>query len=266
MRSSFRIIPLILVISFLAFAVRVGDVISGFRAMSGSAQAEEKKDAAKTDPTPDKKSETSDPADKKTPDAATPDTSTDPAKESKSDGKDTAKGDSKEPQKSTDTASPSHNWPDPTDADPELEQVRDGLVKDLAVRRDIIEKQEKALLTREAMLKAGEDEIDQKFREMSELRKQLQALLHQQSDEESERLKSLVRIYEGMKPTDAARIFNTLDINILLDVMTRMSERKSAPILAAMDGDRARMITIMMAQQKKLPDLPDLQGAAQGTP
>ncbi len=249
MSSSFRIIPLILVISFLTFTVRVGEVISGFRSISGSAQAEEKKDVPKTEPAsapePETKSETQ----------------IDAAK-----NKNSSKKEPEESKKITEKSSPAHAWPDPTDTDPELEQVREGLVKDLAVRRDIIEKQEKALLTREAMLKAGEDEIDQKFREMSELRKQLQALLHQQSDEESERLKSLVRIYEGMKPADAARIFNTLDINILLDVMTRMSERKSAPILAAMDADRARMVTIMMAQQKKLPELPDIEETSQGTP
>jgi flagellar motility protein MotE (MotC chaperone) len=260
MRLSFRIIPLILIISFLAFTVRVGEVISGFRALSGSAQAEVKKEVAP-------KSEKSDTAPPKESDPASSDTPMDPSKKSTDpENPDQEKKESKDSKKSTDSKKSAAAWPDPTDSDPELERVREGLIKDLAIRRDIIEKQEKALLTREAMLRAGEEEIDQKFREMSELRKQLQALLNQQSEEESERLKSLVRIYEGMKPADAARIFNTLEINILLDVMTRMSERKSAPILAAMDADRARMITIMMAQQKKLPELPDLQEASKAAP
>ena len=57
-------------------------------------------------------------------------------------------------------------------------------------------------------------------------------------------------------PKDAARIFDTLDIDILVDVMANMSERKMSPILAAMNPERARTVTIMLAQQKQLPELP----------
>ena len=56
---------------------------------------------------------------------------------------------------------------------------------------------------------------------------EIQDLLKQQSEEEKARIASLVKIYEGMKPKDAARIFNTLDTDILLDVVGKMSERKS---------------------------------------
>ena len=44
---------------------------------------------------------------------------------------------------------------------------------------------------------------------------------------------------------------------MLLQVLTQMSERKSAPIIAAMSPDRARSVTIMMAEQKALPSLGD---------
>ena len=64
-----------------------------------------------------------------------------------------------------------------------------------------------------------------------------------------------MKIYEGMKAKDAARIFNTLDIDVLLDVITGMSERKSAPILAEMDAERARTVTILMVQKKQMPEM-----------
>ena len=65
-----------------------------------------------------------------------------------------------------------------------------------------------------------------------------------------------MKIYEGMKAKDAANIFNTLDIDVLLAVMSRMSERKSAPVLAEMDPERARTVTILLAQQKQIPSIP----------
>ena len=64
-----------------------------------------------------------------------------------------------------------------------------------------------------------------------------------------------------MKAKDAANIFNTLDMDILISVMGRMSERKLAPILAEMNPDRARSVTIFLAEQKSQPTLPNqLQG------
>jgi flagellar motility protein MotE (MotC chaperone) len=243
MNQNIRLLPVLILVATLAFMVRMGEVLTGFRETPGQAIAEEKKaDEHKTD--------------EKTPaDHAAKDS--DPAKDTKTD----KPGDGK-PAKDV---KPAEDWPEPTDMDPELADVKNDLLKDLSNRRKQLDLREKQLGTREAVLKAAESEIDQKYRELSELRKQLQGLLNEQSEEEAARIKSLVRIYEGMKPADAARIFNTLDINILLDVMTRMSERKSAPVLAAMDADRARTVTLLMAQQKKLPDLPELGGSDSGT-
>jgi flagellar motility protein MotE (MotC chaperone) len=122
-----------------------------------------------------------------------------------------------------------------------------------AFRRD---KREKALATRQALLEAAERELDQKVRELTVLRTEIEGLMVKQTEEEKARTQSLVRIYEGMKAKDAARIFNTLDTDVLLQVMTQMSERKSSPILAEMDPERARTVTILMAQQQQLPALP----------
>ena len=45
-------------------------------------------------------------------------------------------------------------------------------------------------------------------------------------------------------------------IGHLVSVAGIMSERRLAPILANMNPERARTITIMLAEQKKLPELP----------
>jgi flagellar motility protein MotE (MotC chaperone) len=57
-----------------------------------------------------------------------------------------------------------------------------------------------------------------------------------------------------MKPKDAARIFGELDMVVLLDVIERMKERKIAPILAEMNPQRAKAITIELAQRRGLPE------------
>ncbi len=148
------------------------------------------------------------------------------------------------------------DWKDATEAAFEYSEVRAGLYKDLAARREELEQREKALVAREALLEAGQRELDQKLREMTAVRNEIKGLLTQQSEEEQARIKSLVTIYEGMKAKDAANIFNTLDIDVLIAIMGRMSERKSAPILAEMTPERARSVTILLAQEKQIPDIP----------
>ena len=59
-----------------------------------------------------------------------------------------------------------------------------------------------------------------------------------------------------MKPKDAANIFNELDLQVLLDVMQNMKERKLAPIVAAMDTKRARTLTRELAERGKIPEIP----------
>jgi flagellar motility protein MotE (MotC chaperone) len=148
------------------------------------------------------------------------------------------------------------NWQDASESEFDYSEVRSGLYEDLVSRREELEDRERRLSTREALLEATERELDQKLREMTAVRDEIKALLVEQSEQEVERLNSLVRIYEGMKAKDAARIFNTLDMDVLIAVMSRMSERKSGPILAEMSAERARSVTILMAQQKQIPSIP----------
>jgi flagellar motility protein MotE (MotC chaperone) len=130
-------------------------------------------------------------------------------------------------------------------------------LQSLAKRRDELDKREQAIGQKEALLKAAGVEVDRKIVELNKLRGQLEDLLNKQKTAEDERINSLVKIYENMKPKDAANIFNTLEMDVLLPVIAKISERKASPILAAMDPEKARQVTIKLAEQKKLPQLPD---------
>lgn len=150
------------------------------------------------------------------------------------------------------------NWKAADDVDDEYSDIKMEMFSDLSKRRKDLEKKEKELIMREALIKAAQAEIVQKTDELTKIKKDIEALLEQQGIQENKRILSLVKIYEGMKAKEAARIFDSLETDVLLQVMTKMSERKSAPILAAMDPDKARHLTILLAEQNKLPDLPSL--------
>lgn len=127
------------------------------------------------------------------------------------------------------------------------------LLQSLSERREEIEQRGRALDQREVLLKAAESRIDEKVAELEALRKSIEGLLEEHDEETEAQMKSLVKIYEAMKPKDAARIFEQLDLAVLLDVIERMKERKTAPILAKMDPERAKTITLELAQRRTLP-------------
>ena len=67
------------------------------------------------------------------------------------------------------------------------------------------------------------------------------------------KIEGLVKIYENMKPKNAARIFEELDMDTLLMVTESMGARRLAPIMAKMNPARATEITVELSRLRKLP-------------
>jgi flagellar motility protein MotE (MotC chaperone) len=94
------------------------------------------------------------------------------------------------------------------------------LLKELSKRREKLEKDKKDLNVREQVLKATENKIDQKVIDLKSLQSQLEDLMKQYEQKENSKILSLVKIYETMKPKDAAKIFNELEMPVLLKVVS----------------------------------------------
>lgn len=129
------------------------------------------------------------------------------------------------------------------------------LLQQLSDRRAEIEARERDLDQRLGLLAAAETRIDNKIRQLRDFQETIESLIVTYDDQQEQKTQSLVRIYENMKPKDAARIFEDLAMDTLLDVAERMKERKLAAILANMGSDRARDITVELAQLRDLPEL-----------
>ena len=130
------------------------------------------------------------------------------------------------------------------------------LAQHYANRRAEAERRLKDVEQREALLAATEKRIEQKVQELEKMRADIQKMLRTGDDKQSAQLESLVKIYETMKPKEAARIFEELDMPVLLDVIQRMKEQKTAPILASMDPVKAKQVTSALVERRVMPALP----------
>jgi len=151
---------------------------------------------------------------------------------------------------------PAQKWADPETLDMQFTETQTKVLSELKERRTALDSRENRIQQREALMKVTEQRIGEKISELDILRDEIKELLGQQSEEEEARLRSLVKIYEGMKPKDAAAIFDNLDMDILIQVVGRMSERKTAPIMATMNVSKAQELTMLLAEQRQLPNIP----------
>ena len=127
------------------------------------------------------------------------------------------------------------------------------VLQKLARRREELDERERKIEQQSAVLKAAEAQIDAKIAKLKELESSIKDLVGVYDKKERERLNNLVKIYSAMKPKDAARLFNEMEMDLLVRLFERMKEAKSAPILAAMDATKATALTAELANRKKLP-------------
>ncbi len=146
------------------------------------------------------------------------------------------------------------------DFDPaSLTRAEVAVLHDLATRRSALEARDRRLDEREALLLVAERRVDEKLAELETLRTHIEGLIGELSDARDTQFQGLVQIYEAMRPSDAAAIFNGLEMEVIISVLERMNERKSAPILANMDPGRARAVTAELALRQGMElEIPDL--------
>lgn len=140
------------------------------------------------------------------------------------------------------------------------------LLEQLQQRRQELDGRDRELEIREGLLKAAEQRIEARLAELKELEVKADAAVEKKKEAEAARLKGLVTMYENMKPKDAAKIFDRLDLRILIDVATQINPRRMSDILAAMSTEAAERLTVEMATRTpdghsaNATDLPKIEG------
>jgi flagellar motility protein MotE (MotC chaperone) len=122
----------------------------------------------------------------------------------------------------------------------------------LSKRREALEARERGLDMRDSLLAVAEKRVQERIAELKDLEARIKGMIEKQEGALERDMRSLVKVYENMKPKDAARIFDQLDLPILLDVTQRMKENKLAPVLAVMDAGRAQKVTVELANRRNI--------------
>ena len=140
------------------------------------------------------------------------------------------------------------------------------ILQRLQQRREELDARARELDIRENLVKAAEQRIDAHLAELKEVEAQIKTETMAKDQAEAARFKSLVTMYENMKPRDAAKIFNGLDMDVLIKVAGAINPRSMADIMAQMTAEMAERLTVALASKAQAKakndpsDLPKIQG------
>jgi flagellar motility protein MotE (MotC chaperone) len=119
----------------------------------------------------------------------------------------------------------------------------------LQTRRQELDTRNREMEMRENLLKAAEKRLEDKVAELKDTEGRVNTAMGTRDKVEAQRFKSIVSMYENMKAKDAARIFDRLDMKILVEVSTQINPRKMSEILGQMSSDMAERLTVELANR-----------------
>jgi flagellar motility protein MotE (MotC chaperone) len=144
----------------------------------------------------------------------------------------------------------------------------------LQERRQELDQRAREMDIREGLLAAAEKRIEARLNEVRDIEARINAATAKKDEAEIARFKGVVTMYENMKAKDAARIFDRLDMRVLLEVASQMNPRRMSDILAQMQPQAAERLTVELATRshevnpvEKPPavtDLPKIEGRPGG--
>jgi flagellar motility protein MotE (MotC chaperone) len=143
------------------------------------------------------------------------------------------------------------------------------LLERLQERRQELDKRSRELDIREGLIAEAERRMEARLAEIKEGEAQLATATQKKDEAEAARFKGLVTMYENMKPRDAAKIFDRLDMSVLMEVATQINPRRMSDILALMSPETAEKLTVELASRAKAATkpgdaLPKIEGRPTG--
>jgi flagellar motility protein MotE (MotC chaperone) len=140
------------------------------------------------------------------------------------------------------------------------------ILERLQARRQELEARAREIDIRESLLKAAEKRIESKVQEMKAVESRIAAVSEQKTEADAAHFKGIVTMYENMKPKDAAKVFDRLEMPVLFEIASQIAPRKMSDILGQMSTEAAERLTTEMARRANpdksasAADLPKIEG------
>lgn len=121
----------------------------------------------------------------------------------------------------------------------EVEDDSDYIYK-LSERKKVLDQREEELNKKAAEIEAQKAAIEKKLVELEEYRTKISTMLQDRIKSDDSKVETLVQVYTNMKPGQAAKIFETMDEDLVIDILSRMKKKSAAEILNLIKTEKAQ--------------------------
>ncbi|MCP9625768.1 flagellar protein FlbB [Rhodopseudomonas palustris] len=137
----------------------------------------------------------------------------------------------------------------PEEQPPAISPSERAILERLQARRQELDARAREVEIRESLLKAAEKRIESRVEEMKATEGQIGKANEQKSEADAARFKGIITMYESMKPKDAAKIFDRLEMPVLIEIASQIAPRKMSDILGLMTPEAAEKLTVELARR-----------------
>ena len=117
----------------------------------------------------------------------------------------------------------------------------------LDAERDRVQRSTERLLAVTMAREVEEKVISEQQAKLAGMIAELRSVQQEVSDEREESMSRLAKVYGAMKPANAAPILESLDTEVVLEIVSRMKDRQAAKVLASMAKALAAEISSRMS-------------------
>jgi flagellar motility protein MotE (MotC chaperone) len=136
------------------------------------------------------------------------------------------------------------------------------ILERLQSRRQELEARAREIDIRESLLKAAEKRVEARIEELKAVESRIATATQQKNEADVARFKGIITMYEAMKPKDAAKVFDRLEMPVLYQIASQIAPRKMSDILGLMSPEVAERLTTEMARRAG----PDQSASAEALP
>lgn len=142
-------------------------------------------------------------------------------------------------------------WPPPPKPEPKPEPKVDGEV----VAQNNSQPQQTQPVAPAPQPKPEPKKEDAKSKDVKVSQKEIEEQMKAREAAEKKRISKLARIYDNMKPEEAAKALGDVNLDTVVLILQKMDESNAGQIIAKMDPSRAARVTQMMfdGQQRRVP-------------
>lgn len=121
----------------------------------------------------------------------------------------------------------------------------------LTDRQKELDARAEELARQEMELGKMKEELERRLKELEGMRNQISEILAERVKVDAEKVETLVQMYSNMKPPQAAKIFESLDEDLAVELLSRMKKKSAADIMNLLPAEKAQIFSERYAGYKR---------------